>query len=281
MNQFEIEQTTDFEQLYDLEDPSPYFAHLADCDYRMPMHVVDWLRNEQTSPSSDRRQARPLKVLDLACGYGFNGLLLCHDLELADVYAHYGSRTWSPADQRSFWDADAAFFARVRRRTGSFEVAGLDIASTAVEYSLATGLIDLGFTDDLTAGPASRRLAGYLHGVDLVVESGAIGAVYVECFSGILDAVDEERPPDDRPWFLYCPRPDVDRRPVEALWRRRGYRSDVCTPPLRYRRPVGRLEAATVIANTVAAGNDPVTAIVDGYLAVEIHLARPIGHAIV
>ena len=274
MNDFEIEHSADFDQVYDLDDPLPYYAHLAACDYRMPAHLSDWLRTNCDVGSS------PLNVLDLACGYGFNGALLRHELELADVYALYASRPWSPADGRANWERDAAFFAGVRATSSEFNIAGLDIAPVAIEYSLATGLIDRGFTDDLVAEPASDALADHLRTIDVVIESGAIGAIYAGCFAGILDAVDATRAPHDRPWFVYCPRPTVDRRPVESLWRRRGYQSEPCSPLLRYRQPIGELEAQMVIDETTAAGNDPATAIVDGYLAVEMRVARPTGPSI-
>lgn len=272
---FDIQQSSDFEQVYNLDDPSPYYGHLSRSDYQMPARLADWIRRNREPINTDG--AAPLRVLDLACGFGFVGALLKHDLSLSQVYGRYAARPWSVGDGRSNWSSDAAFFEAARRSDAAdVHITGIDIAPVAVAYSVAVGLIDQGFSDDLVKGSPSPALANCLQGVDLVVESGAIGSIYVDCFGAILDVVEAGGSPEARPSFVYCPRPNVDRRAIDALWEQRGYRSEVCSPVLRYRRPIGDFETDQLLGQTAEAGNDPQTAMIDGYLAVEMRLARPL-----
>jgi hypothetical protein len=272
LSDYRIERSDDFEQVYDLDDPAPYYAPLADADYRMPAELAGWL--DRATPwlrAELSAGERPLRTLDFACGYGFVGAMLRHRLDVSDVYDHYASRSWASGDGRANWSGDAAFFAGRRKDldgSRAWELAGLDIAGNAVAYAEATGLIERGFTDSIPDDGVGRELARYLETVDLVVESGAIGGIYRECFGPIVDG-------GRRPWFVYCPRPSVDLGPLDALWADVGYEVERREPAVRYRKPIGVSERDELLAQTVAAGNDPTTAFVGDHLAVQIHLARP------
>ncbi|MGI9611882.1 MAG: hypothetical protein ACR2QO_03160 [Acidimicrobiales bacterium] len=273
---YRIERSVDFEQVYDLDDPAPYYAPLAEADYRMPAALVGWLRAEEDWLRRELGATdRPLRVLDFACGYGFVGALLHHQVDIADVYARYASRSWSAGDGRINWSGDADWFAARRTEpteTGvetGWELAGIDIAANAVAYANEVGLISRGFTDAIPEHGVGAVLGDYLPSVDLVIESGAIGGIYRECFGPIVAASGTS------PWFLYCPRPSVDLRPLDALWGELCYEVARSSPPVRYRRPIGRAERAELLAQTEAVGNDPETAFIGEHLAVEIRLARP------
>lgn len=268
-----VRTSGDFGRVYDLDDPAPYYAGLSRTDYRMPTVVAAWVReHEPTLREAVAATDRPLRVLDFACGYGFNGATLLHDLSTHEVYAHYASDLRAPGDPGASWAEDAAMFRSRRVAEAGLHVIGLDIAASAVEYATTIGLIHEGFTDDLASGPPTAEFSAVLETVDLVIESGAIGSLYAVAFEAILGAAD--RPTG--PWFLYCPRPDVDRRPVERLWQARGYSNETCLPAVAYRRPLDSAEARLVEEGTAAAGNDPAKAIVDGYISVDVQLARPI-----
>lgn len=279
MTTYRIERSDDFEQVYNLEDPPPYYAPLAEADYRMPAELVGWLGREDDWLRGELGAVdRPLRVLDFACGYGFVGALLRHRLAIEEVYAHYASRPWSADDGRANWASDADWFAARRleqagagTKTGDgWELAGIDIAANAVAYAQSVGLIDRGFTDTIPEDGIGDELGHYLPAVDLVIESGAIGGIYRECFGPIAAARSGRSP-----WFLYCPRPSVDLRPLDALWADLGYEVTRPSPPVRYRRPIGSSEWAELLTQTDAVGNDPTTAFIDEHLAVEMRLARP------
>ena len=282
MADYHIARSDDFHQVYDLDDPAPYYAPLAEADYRMPAELVGWLR--RAAPWLRNQLGvhdRPLSVLDFACGYGFVGALLRHRVDAAEVYAHYASRPWTPADGRVNWSADAAWFAARRLETADgasgglagagWSLTGVDLAANAVAYAEAVGLIDQGFTDNIPADGVGAELANHLATVDVVIESGAIGGIYRECFGPIVDAAGG----GDRPWFVYCPRPSVKLDSLDELWAELGYDVTRQTSPVRYRKPIGPDERSELLAQTTAAGNDPEAAFLDDYLAVEVRLARP------
>ena len=262
----------DFDRVYDLEDPGHYFTALRPSDYRMPAVLAGALKAIHRPVCAARGTGDALRVLDFACGYGAIGALLRHDVTMADIYARYGERRWRPVDERSWWDADASFFAARRDASATFEIGGVDIAGVALEYAAALGFLDRTFHENLVDQAPSEVLTRFLRGVDLVVESGSLGDLLPVAFERILDACVDAR----RPWFLYCPRPDVDWAPLDALWTARGYRTEsLGTEPVRYRRALAAKERADMLRVTRALGMADEEVMRDGYLLVDMTLARP------
>ena len=262
----------DFGRVYDLEDPSPYFTALRPSDYRMPAVLARALKHIHGPVSAARGAGDGLRVLDFACGYGAIGALLRHDLSMADLYARYGDRRWRPSDARRYWSADAAFFAARREAWADFEIGGIDIAGVALEYAAALGFLDRTFHENLVEDAPSGELMRFLHGVDLIVESGSLGDLLPGTFERILDVCDVAA----RPWFIYCPRPDVDWAPLTALWAGHGYRTEsLGAGPIRYRRALAPAELADMLRITRALGKPDEAVMRDGYLLVDMTLARP------
>ena len=262
----------DFGRVYDLEDPSPYFTALRPSDYRMPEVLARTLNAIHRPVCAARGAGDLLRVLDFACGYGAIGALLRHDVTMAGVYARYGERKWRPADTRRYWEADAAFFAARRETFVTFEIGGADIAGIALEYAAALGFLDRTFHENLVEDAPSEELRRFLHGVDLVVESGSLGDLLPVAFERILDVCGVAA----RPWFIYCPRPDVDWAPQTALWAERGYRTEsLGARPIRYRKALAPAELADMLRVTRALGKPDEAVMRDDYLLVDMTLARP------
>ena len=262
----------DFGRVYDLEDPSPYFTALRPSDYRMPEVLAGALDAIHRTVCDARGTGETLRVLDFACGYGAVGALLRHDVSMAAIYARYGGRQWRPVDGRACWEADAAFFAARRAAPAGFEIGGTDIAGVALEYAAALGFLDRIFHENLVEDAPSGELKRFLHGADLVVESGSLGDLLPIAFERILDACGDSA----RPWFVYCPRPDIDWAPLDALWAARGYRTEsLGTEPVRYRKALAAPEQADMLRVTRALGRPVETVMRDGYLLVDMTLARP------
>ena len=81
---------------------------------------------------------------------------------------------------------------------------------------------------------------------------------------------------DRRAWFLYSPRPDTDWTPLDSLWVARGYRAEnLGTEPVRYRKPLGAREHDDILRATRALGRPDDAVMRDGYLLVDMMLARP------
>ena len=262
----------DFDRVYDLEDPSRYFTALRPSDYRMPEVLAGVLRAIHRAVCAARGTGDVLRVLDFACGYGAVGALLRHDVSMAEVYARYGERDWRPVDARRYWEADAAFFAARREASSTFEIGGTDIAGVALEYAAALGFLDRTFHENLVDHAPSEELTRFLRGVDLVVESGSLGDLLPAAFERILDGCGDS----GRPWFLYSPRPDVDWAPLNALWADRGYRIEsLGSGPVRYRKALAAQEREDMLRVTRSLGKPDEAVMREGYLLVDMALARP------
>ena len=262
----------DFGRVYDLEDPSPYFTALRPSDYRMPAVLAGALKAIHGPVCAARGAGRTLRVLDFACGYGAIGALLRHDLSMAGIYARFGDRRWRPDDARRYWAADAAFFAARRAAPAGFEIGGADIAGVALEYAATLGFLDRTFHENLVEDEPSDELKRFLRGVDLVVESGSLGDLLPGAYRRILDGCGDAA----RPWFIYCPRPDVDWAPLNALWTAREYRTEsLGAGPVRYRKALAAEELADMLRVTRALGRPDHAVMRDGYLLVDVTLARP------
>ena len=115
-------------------------------------------------------------------------------------------------------------------------------------------------------------LPQFLEGVHLVVESGALGVLLPQAFARVLDCAGGGSPP----WFLYCPRPDVNWSALERLWAEQGYRTEsFLGAPVRYRRPLEAQEGADMRRRSQGLGKPDEAIMQDGYLLVDITLARP------
>lgn len=268
---FEPGHKDDFDRVYDLEDPRPYFRGLEPAHYRMPEVLASFLR-AAGSRIADARTRERIRVLDFACGYGTIGALLHHRVDMAQMYAHFRRGEWRLADGRSNWDADARAFEERRRPRAAVELGGVDIASVALDYAVHQGFLDVAFHDDVVVGPPGPELQAFLQDTDLVVESGAVGPVLHRALAHLLAAAPATR----RPWILHCPRPDVDWQPLDSLWDAHGYVSERCNPaPIRYRRPLGPGEREDVLALAHSLGREASDVIDGGYILVDLMLARP------
>jgi SAM-dependent methyltransferase len=221
-----------------------------------------------------RRTGR-LRILDFACGYGLNAALLLHRVSLPEIYAHYGGLEWSPAAGKTNWARDREFFAARRRALVPYDFAGLDVADRALDYARGIGVMAVGFNEDLTRAECSRLLARFLSRCDLVIECGAVGPLLERVFPRLVEGA-----AGNRPWFLYCPRPDVDWTGLACAWESLGYVAERCNrSPVRYRRPLGEYEQDDVRTRARAAGVPDGRVFAAGYIAVDIALARPAGAA--
>ena len=261
-----------FVRVYDLDDPSPYFSALRPSGYRMPVALAGALEAIHGPLTALRGAGDTLRVLDFACGYGVVGALLRHEISMPEVYARFGEREWRPEDGRRYWEADAAFFAARRTERETFETGGIDIAGNALAYAAAMGFVDRAFHEDLVEDAPSDELTRFLGGVHLIVESGALGVMLPAAFARVLDCSGDEA----RPWFLYCPRPDVNWTALDTLWAERGYRAEsFLGAPVRYRKPMDAQERADMLRRSRNFGKADDAIMRDGYFLVDMTLARP------
>ena len=265
-----IEVYTDFENVYDLDDPRPYFRALRPADYRMPEVTTGYLSRHQATIARFLGKER-LRLLDLACGFGTNGALLGHHLALSELYAFYEADAAGPLPE-----ADRRFFAAKRKAPPRFEVGGLDIARNALEYGLACGFMDHAFADNLLETPASPDLRRFVAQTDIIFEVGAVIEILIPGLRALIE-LDEA---SHRPWLLLSPRCDADADPLWRFLETSGYRVEKTNRrPVRYRRLLGEKERALLLERVQALGRDPADTFDGDYFTLDLYLARPEPHA--
>lgn len=266
----EVVNRVDFERLYNLEDPRPYYRSLRPLAYRIPEPACAVLQSLHGALGEAFGTSRP-RVLDFACGYGVNGALLDHDVTLTELFEHYCGPASEALGWPAFRERDRGFFAEHRRPEPAFEICGVDVAENAVAYSLDAGLLDEGFVVDLTRGSDEPWLPDTLAELDLILETGAHG----EHLTAALDRILAASGPSKRPWILMCSRPDFDYGPLHRMLHGHDYVVEQITSrPHRFRRLIGPREKADIFKNVRALGADPADHFEDEHFLVHLLLAR-------
>jgi hypothetical protein len=149
-----------FDLVYGLEDPREYFGAFEELDYCIPQHgqrvfsaLIEVLREEGHNGFGARRTG----VVDVCCSYGINAALLKHEVTLDDLYARYGSGELASLSSEELAEADTAFYGGCVRRVAP-QVVGVDVSRNAVSYGLRSGILDLGFAENLEDDEPTEEL---------------------------------------------------------------------------------------------------------------------------
>ena len=255
---------TQFDRLYDLPDPRPYFRGVATGDYRMPEVLAGMVA--QILPLVAERSGGSVRIVDFACGYGAVGICLRYGLSMADLYRHFAQ----PGDVAR----DAAYL-RNRRRPGlvPHRIDGIDIAENALAYAERVGAVDLGHAQNILTGAIPEKLAADIAHAGLILESGAIGDLIAPAMGRLLTLSRH----GSTPWVLICPRPRVDLRPLMAALEGLDYDMHTILPRIRYRKPFSAAEQEEEIRTGIANGLSPDDCMMDGYFRVDMRLLAPKG----
>lgn len=258
---------TQFDQLYNLRDPRPYFLGVNSGDYRMPGVVAQVV--EALLPVLDARSPNKApRLVDFACGYGAVGLCLRFGEAMADLAAYFEAKVDDPVA------ADAAYFASKRRSDlPPHDILGVDIAQAAVAYGTAVGAMDTGKAANILETPSV--LADTVPQTDLFFECGALGDLVPDAAAAFLSQRD--RNAEHQPWLLFCPRPRVAIAPLNEALHVAGYRMETLLPRIRYRLPFSEQELHEELAAGAKNGLQSEECLVDAYFRVDMRLAVPIG----
>lgn len=187
------ERKADFGDVYNCVDPRPYFTTLRRLDYQIPENAKP--RFQQIFGDFRRVRGRDaLRVLDVGCSYGINAGLLKYDLELADLYEHYCSRSVARLTPSELRSQDRRFFA-TQRPSDDLEILGLDAAAHAVDYARDVGLLDAGVAADLEESSPETSTIAELAGYDIIISTGCVGYVTEATFERLLAMCDASQPP--------------------------------------------------------------------------------------
>lgn len=182
------EAKTDFSSIYNQADPRAYFHTLGGLGYEIPSHglrVIEPLLDEMGG-----RQGKT--VLDICCSYGVNAALLNHDIDLQELYEHYG-QVGADVDSASLVHIDRRWF-EARRRADAVRTVGLDVAGNAVRYATDVGLLDRAVVADLETSPADDGQIEILGTADLVTITGGIGYIGEKTLRAVVEAARDEPP---------------------------------------------------------------------------------------
>ena len=196
---------TNFELVYDLQDPREYFGTFRGLDYCIPQHgqrvfssLVDAQREAGRNAQREETGEKPLRVVDVCCSYGVNAALLKHEMNLEDLYARYGSEELATLSGEELAEADTAFY-KERRGEEAPEVIGLDVSSNAVSYGVRSGSLDAGFAENLEENEPTQTLCRAVAGANLLTVTGGVGYVTERTFERLLDCI-TSGPEGRLPW---------------------------------------------------------------------------------
>jgi hypothetical protein len=253
-----------FDDIYNQPDPRSYYRTLGALDYEIPSHgatVFDLLLDEMGG-----REGRT--VLDVCCGYSANAALLNHDIDLADLYEHYGSLENAADDDIA--EIDRRWFAE-HSRADAVSVIGLDVAGNAVRYATSVGLLDQGVVADLESGGPDEPTARAFAAADLVAVTGGIGYVGEKTFRSVVEAGGE-----NPPWVAALSLRWVDFAPIAEAFDDLGLVTEhlegYCVPQRRFAHDAERQAA---VAGLRERGIDPAPELRLGAHCAELYVSRP------
>jgi hypothetical protein len=253
-----------FDDIYNQPDPRSYYRTLGALDYEIPTHgaaVFDLLLDEMGG-----REGKA--VLDVCCGYSANAALLNHDIDLADLYEHYGSL--ENAAGGDIAEIDRQWFAE-HSRADAVSVIGLDVAGNAVRYATSVGLLDQGVIADLESGGPDEPTARAFAAADLIAVTGGIGYVGEKTFRSVVEAGGE-----NPPWVAALSLRWVDFAPIAEAFDDLGLVTErldgYCVPQRRFTHAAERQAA---VAGLRERGLDPAPELRLGTHCAELYVSRP------
>lgn len=261
---------TDFGSIYDRPDPRAYFNELGTYDYEIPQHGKTVFRQVLEALPADEPT-----VVDLCCSYGINAALLKHDVDLADLYAHYRSEEVAELSSEELAVLDRRFYSE-RRLPDAPEVIGLDAAAPAVDYALEVGLLDDGASENLERDEPSPELAKRLADADLLTVTGGIGYVTARTFNRLLSC----SRPGRLPWVASLCLRTVPFDPIADCLSSHGLVTerlgDVTFPQRRFTSSAERESALTALARL---GLNAEGLEAEGRYHANAYIARPVEDA--
>lgn len=254
----------DLSKLYNEPDPRAYYAALHALDYQTPRHV-----QELTRWCLDQRQENEdTWVLDVGCGFATNAAGLRHGIDASDLFARYDDPALGTLSPDDLIAADKEHFAE--RSSAAHRIAGLEVATNALRYGQNTGLLNAGFSEDLTQTPPSENLKNMINQTAIIMESG----VPIFIFPYVVDAILSSHTADSPPWIVTAPPRYADMTVYETILAKHDYVLETISEGLPHRQFVSDAERKNVIEDQAAMGLSNEREEAEGYICVNLYLAR-------
>lgn len=255
---------TPFDEIYDQPDPRAFFSSLGRFGYQTPHHAQPIFRRLVAA----RARSGPVTVLDLCCSYGINAALLNHHLTLDDLYARYTSPPIKDLAATELIKRDREYY-ESHRRDDAVPVIGLDVATPAIEYALAVGLLDTGFAEDLETGTASPTLLRAASAIRLITVTGGASFLSARTFHQLLRAASEPV------WVAAFVLRTGSYQPIADALAEHGLVTEADTErTVIQRRFTSPAEQRYAVAAVTATGADPTGKETEGSYHAALHLSR-------
>lgn len=273
---------TNFEVIYDLEDPREYFNTLGRFDYCIPQHgqhVFSQLIEARRPRGSENGTGEErTKVVDVCCSYGVIAALLKHEIGIDDLYARYRSGDVAGLSSEELARADAVFYGE-RTKEGAPEVVGVDVAGNAVSYGLRSGVLDAGFAENLEEEEPTEELRRAVSGADLLTITGGVGYISERTFERLLDCM-AGGPEGRLPWLAVFALRWVSYDDISEVLSSFGYVTEKLTGrTFTQRRFTGAEEREYVLEELAGMGVDTAGKEDTGWYHADFYLSRPIEEA--
>lgn len=259
---------TDFNDTYDRSTPETYYRVLRSFDYMIPELARPFIKRSLETIRKTLH-SRPVRVIDLCCGYGVNAALLNHDVDMDDLYDRYTD--WPRPDllPKTVIEEDRRLFAARRKSPLEAELIGVDIATNALSYARETGLLAEALALNLERDYPDARTRELFGGADMVTVTGGLSYIGQSTFERVLDCF----PPNRRPWVIWFPLRHVNIDNVTETLARFGLKTErMATLPQRRMTDAG--ERNLVLQQLKEAGLDPHDE-KEGYLHANCMISRP------
>ncbi len=259
---------TNFSDTYDRPTPETYYRTLHRLDYKIPELARPIIKRCLDMIRKTLRR-RPVRVIDLCCGYGVNAAMLNHDVDMDDLYDRYTD--WPGPDLPADGAAEGArrLFAARRKSPAEAEVIGVDVAANALSYAREAGLLTEALPLNLECDNPDARTRALFGGADLVTVTGGLSYIGQSTFERVLDCF----PANRRPWIVWFPLRHVNVDNVTKTLARFGLKTrQMATLP--HRRMTDTGERMLVLDQLKEAGLDPNDEKA-GYLHANCMISRP------
>lgn len=264
---------TPFDEIYDRPDPRAFYRELGALEYQTPHHAQGIFHRLVEARAHQTGSAGPVTVLDICCSYGINAALLNHDLTLRDLYAHYTSPRAAALTTAELIEWDKAYYA-AHRRPDAAQVIGLDMATNAIAYARAVGLLDEGFAENLETAPPSSALFRAARSTQLITVTGGASFLSPRTFQPLLAGAREPV------WVAaFVLRTGSYQAIADGLIPYGLITEKTTTHTFPQRRFTSAHEQQYAVDAVTAAGENPHGKEADGYFHTALYLSRPSGHA--
>lgn len=259
---------TNFSDTYDRPTPETYYRALHGLDYKTPELARPFIRRCLNMIRKTLRR-RPVRVIDLCCGYGANAAMLNHNVDMDDLYDRYTDWPGPELQPKAMIEGDRRLFATRRKSPPEAEVIGVDVAANALTYAREAGLLVEALPLNLERDDPDARTRALFGGADMVTVTGGLSYIGQATFERVLDCF----PANRRPWIAWFPLRHVNVDRVTETLQRFGLKTRrMATVP--HRRMTDTGERKLVLHQLKEAGLDPNDE-KTGYLHANCMISRP------